>query len=59
MHQISVVRLLQILCLAFLPTRAGNAVCTDEWRRVRASGIDMKSAQPQSRKMENKGVEGQ
>lgn len=40
-----------------LSTRAKqNAPCTDEWWCVLASGIDMKSAQPQSRKMENKGV---
>lgn len=38
------------------PTRARNALRTDEWRCVLASGIDMKSAQPQSRKMENKEV---
>ncbi len=42
-----------------LPTRARNAQCTDQWWYVLASGIDMKSAQPQSRKIENEGVGGQ
>lgn len=38
------------------PTRARNALCTEEWCCALASGIDMKSSQPQSRKMENMGV---
>lgn len=40
-----------------LSTRAKIALCTDEWWCVLGAGIDMKSVQPQSRKIENKGVE--
>lgn len=45
-----------MLCLSFFPPdKTTNALCSDKWC-VLASGIDMKSTQPQSRKMENKGV---
>lgn len=38
------------------PNGMRSAVCTDEWWCALASGIDMKSTPPQSRKMENKAV---